>query len=71
MTTPELITEISRLSLDDKLAILEAVSHQIRQSLRPPAPAGIWRGALKSEQNAPADAELDADYGTYLVSKYG
>ncbi len=74
MTYQELLTEISQLPLDERLALLEALTHSLRAELRPPARAGSSvqrvRGLLKPAGPAPTDAEIQEDYTRHLIEKY-
>ncbi len=74
MIYEELLTEISHLPLDERLALLEALTRSLRAELRPPARAGASvhrvRGLLKPAAPAPTDAEIQEDYTRYLIEKY-
>ena len=52
MTYQELLTEFSRLPLDERLALLEALTHNLRAEPRPPA-AGRRRTGFVVCSNRP------------------
>ena len=74
MTYQDLLTEINRLPLDERLALLEALTHSLRSEMRPPVRAGSSvrrvRGLLKPAGPMPTDVELKDDYARYLIEKY-
>ena len=74
MTYQELLTEIGQLPLDERLALLEALTHSLRTELRPTPRGGSSvdrvRGLLKPAGPLPTDVELKDDYTRYLVEKY-
>jgi hypothetical protein len=74
MTYQKLLTEIGQLPLDERLALLEALTHSLRTELRPAprggASADQVRGLLKPAGPLPTDDELKDDYIRYLIEKY-
>jgi hypothetical protein len=73
MDFEQLLSEIRRLTLDERLAVLEALSHEIRQSLRSPTPSTSSlervRGLLRTD--TPLQGADDSDsYVDYLLKKY-
>jgi hypothetical protein len=74
MTYQELLTEIGQLPLDERLALLEALTHSLRTELRPTPRSGSSvdqvRGLLKPAGPLPTDVELKDDYTRYLIEKY-
>ena len=74
MPYQELLTEISRLPLDEQLALWEALTRNLRTELRPMirggSSAGQVRGLLKPAGPMPTEAEFKDDYTRYLIDKY-
>ena len=74
MTYQELLTEIGQLPLDERLALLEALTHSLRAELRPTTRGGSSvvrvRGLLKPAGPLPTDVDFKADYTRYLIEKY-
>ena len=73
MTYTDLVGEIKRLSLDERLALLDVVTRSIREEISRPEPRGRSldrvRGMLKPD--APwNDDEFSDSYTRYLVEKY-
>ena len=74
MTYQELLSEIRYLPLDERLALLEALTHSLCDELRPvgharPSASQV-RGMLKSDGPLPTDAEISDAYTRYLLEKY-
>jgi hypothetical protein len=74
MTVQEMMAEIRVLPLEDKLELLEALTHALRDEWPPrhntgPSVSRV-RGLLKSDEPPPTDAELTDAYTDYLLEKY-
>jgi hypothetical protein len=77
MTFAQILTELNTLSLDERLKLLEALTHSLQGELHPRLRArkgsslkrvlGVLRPA-KGE--IPGDAELKDDYINHLVRKH-
>ncbi len=74
MTRRELLSEIGRLPLAERVELLEAISRSVREELEPRAPrrgvATRLRGIAKPDGPLPSDEELKEDYIRYLTEKY-
>ena len=74
MTYQELAAEIVRLPVYERLSLLELVSRSLRDDLVPHTPTksltARLRGIARPAGPAPADAEVEDDYTTYLERKY-
>jgi hypothetical protein len=74
MTVQELIAEIRRLPMEERLLLLESLSRDIRESLRPRVPKGssLERvlGMLAPDGPLPTDEALRDAYADYLTEKY-
>jgi hypothetical protein len=74
MTRQQLLSEIERLSLAERVELLEAITRSVREELRhlPRAPGvvGRLRGIAKPGGVTPSDEELKEDYVNYLAGKY-
>lgn len=74
MTFQNLLTEISQLPLDERLALLEVLTHSLRTELRRTprdgSPVNRVRGLLKPAGPLPTDVERKDDYTRYLIEKY-
>ena len=74
MTYQELAAAIVRLPIHERLTLLELVSRSLRDDLVPRTPptslAARLRGIARPDGPAPADAEIEDDYTTYLEQKY-
>lgn len=74
MLREELLAEINRLSLDERLELLEILSRDIRESLHTyhigNTPVERVRGILATDAPLPDDKELKRDYVDYLDAKY-
>ena len=68
MTLEQVIEEVSALSAEDQLALLEFLTRHIRET-RKGIPAENLRGILASLKNV-SDEELHEDYVHYLEEKY-
>ena len=75
MTYQELVAEAERLSLDERLLLIERLARSIRQELSSPAhrelSLRLVRGMLKPDGPMPTDEELKEDYTNDLMQKYG
>jgi hypothetical protein len=75
MTVQEVITEIRQLSVEDRLQVLESLTHSLRedwkgQPRQAPSPAAQVRGLLKTDAPPPTGAQIKDAYIDYLVEKY-
>ncbi len=74
MTVKDLVYEIRQLPLNERLELLEAVTHSVREEIEFTRPAGpsLDRvlGMLRPDGPLPTDQELKDDYINYLVEKY-
>ena len=76
MTLQEILPELRRLSLDERLILLEALTRSVREDFSAPqkaldvVPFVTLRGALKPNGPMPTDEELKDDYVDYLIEKY-
>ena len=69
MISPNLLNEIEQLSLDERLALLEFLSRNIRLSVKD-VEIGRARGLLATDQSAPSDMDVESAYIDYLDEKY-
>lgn len=74
MTRQELIKEIMQLPLEQKVELLEAISRNVREEMRPrehrESIVSRLRGIAKFDGPPPTDEELKEDYTRYLTEKY-
>jgi hypothetical protein len=74
MTYQEIIAEISRLSVQQRLLLLEALSRSLRADMSAPArsPGSAERlaGIIAIEGPAPTDQQIRQGYTDYLEEKY-
>jgi hypothetical protein len=74
MTRQQLLSEIERLPLADRVELLEAITRSVREELRPrartPGLAGRLRGIARPDGAPPTDEELKEGYVNYLAGKY-
>ena len=74
MTVQEVMTEISRLSYEERLELLASLTRTLREEWRSHSRAesslNQVRGLLKPDGPLPTDAELADDYTDYLIEKY-
>ena len=76
MTLQEILPAMRRLSLDERLILLEVLTRSIRAELTAPRPAEnvlpfvTLRGALKPDGPTPTDEELKDGHGDHLIEKY-
>jgi integrase len=75
MTLQELRNAASKLSVSDRLALVQAIINSLQNELRPrpPVPEGTLtglRGLLKTEEPAPTDAEVTTILEDVLAEKY-
>jgi hypothetical protein len=71
----ELRKEAVKLSVSDRLALVEAIVRSLSNELRPrqPIPEGVLerlRGSLKTDDPAPTDEEIEAMLEQRLEEKY-
>ncbi len=70
MSLKELVAEIRRLPLDERLLLLEVLSHDIRETLQHSTVSRV-EGILKPDDAEELDDEtLRQDYINYLEAKY-
>lgn len=71
---PTVVENIKRLTLEEQLTLLEAISRLIRgalhQEARPTNSRANLRGILKPENASPSEEELTDAYTQYLIEKY-
>ena len=74
MTYQNLISEIKKLSLNERLLLLEVLTRSIRGELVPPKPRSSSvnrvRGMIKPTGPLPSGDELKDAYTHYLIEKY-
>lgn len=74
MTLQQLLSEIERLPLAERIEMLEAITRSVREELRPrertPGVVGRLRGIAKPDGVMPSDEELKEEYVNYLSGKY-
>ncbi|OLE54320.1 MAG: hypothetical protein AUG51_08600 [Acidobacteria bacterium 13_1_20CM_3_53_8] len=74
MTREQLIEEIRQLPLEQKVALLEAISRSVQEEMRLRERRGAavnrLRGIAKPDGPPPSDEELKEDYIDYLTKKY-
>jgi hypothetical protein len=74
MTYQEIVQAVHRLSLQERLALLELLARSVRLDLadsRPDAPLSVQLyGILGQGDTLPSDDELREDYAEYLLRKH-
>ncbi len=75
MSWEELGKEAYKLSVSDRLLLVEAIVHSLSNELRPrpPVPEGVLerlRGSLKTDAPPPTDEEIEAMREERLQEKY-
>jgi hypothetical protein len=76
MTYLEIASQVARLSLKERLLLLESLAHSVRQDLTAPVErqtgSSLSRvfGLLTPEGPMPTDEELKEGYVDYLIEKY-
>lgn len=74
MTHEELIKEVMQLPLERKMELLEAISRNVREEIRPreqrESVVSRLRGIAKFDGPPPTDEEIEEDYTRYLTEKY-
>jgi hypothetical protein len=74
MTVQEIMSEVRHLSLEDRLHLLELLTHDLHEEWRPEregaSSLASLRGVLKSDEPPPTDAELANVYTAHLLEKY-
>jgi hypothetical protein len=74
MTVQEVMSEVRHLSLEDRLQLLELLTDTLREEWRVGSGGASslarLRGALKSDDSPPTDAELSNIYTNHLLEKY-
>jgi hypothetical protein len=77
MTFAQLLTEIDRLSLEERIRLMEALTHSLQMDLRPTRRkkrgSSLRRvmGVLRvKDGKAPSDRELRDEYVNYLIQKH-
>jgi hypothetical protein len=75
MTYQEMLTAIPRLSVQERLALLEALSRSLREELHLPhgtsGSAERLLGIIKTAGPPPDDAAVEQIRHDYLAEKYG
>ena len=70
----EILSVVSRLSLDEQLQLVEMLARSIRKQieakLEPKSVLALTRGMIKPDSVMPTDEELKEDYVDYLIKKY-
>ena len=72
MSTQELLIQIQKLPLEERLALLDAITRGVQEELRPRKriPVEEIRGIARPDGPMPTDEELKEDYTRYLAEKY-
>ena len=74
MTHEQLIEEIRRLPLEQRMELLELISRSVREEVRPrgrrDSIVSRLRGIAKPDGTPPTDEEIKEDYTRYLTEKY-
>ena len=74
MTHEELIKKILQLPLEKQVELLEAISRNVHEQMRPreqrESAVSRLRGIAKFDGTPPTDEELREDYIRYLTEKY-
>jgi hypothetical protein len=74
MTYLEIVAEIQRLSLDERLRLLDVLTRSVRDALQGKSseqiPVEQVLGLLQSDGPPPSDAEVSEAYVRYLTEKY-
>jgi hypothetical protein len=70
----ELLVEIQRLPMEERLELLEAMAHLLKSDLSnlplAASPAESLRGILKPDGPTPSEGELADAYTAHLIEKY-
>lgn len=74
MTHEQLLEEIRKLPLEQRMELLEAISRSVREEMhireRRVSAARRLRGVAKPDGPPPSDEEIKEDYTRYLIEKY-
>ncbi len=76
MTYMEIVSQVARLPLKERLLLLESLAHSVREDLTSPVErqtdSSLSRvlGLLTPEGPMPTDDELKEGYVDYLIEKY-
>lgn len=74
MTYQDLASQIRRLPLQERLELLDVLTHSLKDELELSAPRKSSleriRGIAKPNGEAPTDSEIRSDYTDYLARKY-
>lgn len=74
MTYQELVETIKTLPLDQRLSLLEVLTHSLQADMSPTAPRHSTlaraRGLLRTDEPTPSDQDLEETYTDYLIDKY-
>jgi hypothetical protein len=74
MTREELLSEIERLPLAERVELLEVITRSVHEEIQPRArregTVNRLRGIAKPDGPVPSDEELKEDYINYLTEKY-
>lgn len=74
MTYQDILAEVKRLSIEQRLELMEALALSLRddkrQNTRSDSSVHRIRGLLKPAGPIPDDTELRNDYARFLIEKY-
>jgi hypothetical protein len=75
MTVQELVKEATQLSPADRLVLMDALYHSLRDDVEPGLPLrkgglALLLGIGKTDEPAPTDEEISEEYTNYLMEKY-
>lgn len=74
MTREELLDEIRRLPIEQRIELLEAIARSVSEEVLPHARdvtlASRLRGIIKFDGPPPSDEEIKDEYARYLTEKY-
>lgn len=74
MSTQEILIELQKLPLPERLTVIEQLTRGMRDELqaqqRKSVPVGELRGIAKPVGAPPTDEEIKEDYTRYLMEKY-
>jgi hypothetical protein len=74
MTVQEIVVAIPKLTFDERITLLNLLTHSIRridiQAKLQGVPSSELRGVLKTDSLTPNDEEIKEAYTEYLMEKY-
>lgn len=74
MTREELLDEIRRLPIEQRIELLEAIARSVSEEVQPRARDATLvsrlRGIAKFDGPPPSDEEIKDEYARYLTEKY-